>query len=170
METADIILAKAKFEDWKSMYRNIWSRPESAQYMQWNLTQSEEDARRRIERTIEYQKAHDTYIVYEKRTGEAIGFAGVEEIGPGIFREAGIALGPEYVGRGYGKQILNMLMAYCVREFGARTFYYSTWDANAASKALALSCGFSYMYSEPKVDQKTGRNYKLETYSKRLVD
>ena len=45
-----------------------------------------------------------------------------------------------------------------------------TWDANAASKTLALSCGFSYMYSEPKVDEKTGRNYKLETYSKRLVD
>ena len=52
METADLILAKAKFEDWKSMYRNIWSRPESAQYMQWNLTQSEEDARRRIERNL----------------------------------------------------------------------------------------------------------------------
>lgn len=28
METEDIILGKAKYEDWRSIYRNVWSRPE----------------------------------------------------------------------------------------------------------------------------------------------
>ena len=29
METEDIILGKAKYEDWTSIYRNVWSRPET---------------------------------------------------------------------------------------------------------------------------------------------
>lgn len=31
--------------DWKEMYCNVWSRPESAKYMAWNLTTSEENAK-----------------------------------------------------------------------------------------------------------------------------
>lgn len=37
METAGIRLGKAEFRDWESMYRNIWSQPEAAAYMQWKL-------------------------------------------------------------------------------------------------------------------------------------
>ena len=33
LETKDLILDKARFEDWKPMYRNVWSRPESFRYM-----------------------------------------------------------------------------------------------------------------------------------------
>ncbi len=36
----------------------------------------------------------------EKGSGQAIGFAGVEEIELHIYHETGIARGPEYVGRG----------------------------------------------------------------------
>lgn len=32
METEDIILGKAKYEDWRSIYQNVWSRPETAEY------------------------------------------------------------------------------------------------------------------------------------------
>lgn len=33
IETANLILDKAKLSDWKEMYENVWSRAESAKYM-----------------------------------------------------------------------------------------------------------------------------------------
>ena len=45
METDDIVLRKAKFEDWESMHKNVWSRPETAKYMQWQITKTEESAK-----------------------------------------------------------------------------------------------------------------------------
>lgn len=101
LETDNLILKKAEFADWKAMYRNVWSRPESAKYMAWRVTADEEDAKVRIQKTIKYQKNHDTWLVYEKKSGQAIDFAGVEETAPHIYQDVGIALGPEYVGKGY---------------------------------------------------------------------
>ena len=45
METEDLILGKAKYEDWKSIYHNVWSRPETAEYMVWKVTVNEDEAR-----------------------------------------------------------------------------------------------------------------------------
>ncbi len=77
IETKDLVLDKAKFSDWEDMYKNVWSHPESARYMSWKVIKNEEDAKVRILKTIETQKTHDTYLVYEKASGQAIGFAGV---------------------------------------------------------------------------------------------
>ena len=167
METEDIILGKAKYEDWRSIYRNVWSRPETAEYMVWKVTADEDGARERIRRTIAWQETHDAWLVYERGSGQAIGFAGVEETEPRIFHETGIALGPEYVGRGYGKQILRLLMEYCISLDG-QEFYYSTRAGNLASRALALSCGLTYQYSERRTDQRSGKTYELEIYKKNL--
>lgn len=122
MQTDDLLLRKAEFEDWEAMYRNVWSRPEAARYMAWRLSASEEDARGRIQKVLQYQENHDTYVVYDKKAGQVIGFAGIEEIEPHIFEDTGIALGPEYVGKGYGKQILQLLLAHC-RSLGAKVFF-----------------------------------------------
>ncbi|XCP86219.1 GNAT family N-acetyltransferase [Roseburia hominis] len=167
LETKDLLLKKAEFEDWKAMYRNVWSRPETAKYMAWRVTTSEEDARVRIQKTIKYQENHDTYLVYEKKSGQAIGFAGVEEIAPHIYQDASVALGPEYVGKGFGKQILRLLLEYC-RSLGGKEFYYSTRANNEASKALALSCGFIYRCAEKKTDLRNGEPYEVETYHKEM--
>lgn len=64
LETESLILDKAKFSDWKEMYCNVWSQPESAKYMEWNITTSEENAKIRIMKTIAFQKEHDTYLVH----------------------------------------------------------------------------------------------------------
>lgn len=164
LETRDLILDKAKFSDWERMYHNVWSRPESARYMTWRVTTSEEAARERILRTIEFQKTHDTYLVYEKAGGAAIGFAGVEKLAPHVYQEAGICLGPDYVGRGYGKQILQCLIEYCRKEFEAEEFYYLTREENEASNRLAGSLGFKKIGSERKEDDRDGHPYILVTY------
>ncbi len=167
METKDLILGKARFEDWRWMYRNVWSRPETAKYMLWKVTADEKEAVDRIRKNILWQETHDAWLVYEKDSGRPIGFAGVGEIGPGVYEDAGIALGPEYVGKGYGKQILNLLVEYCT-DAGGQEFYYSACSGNLASKALALSCGFVYHDSEPKTDPRTGKPYESDVYKKRL--
>ena len=156
METNDLLLKKATPEDWEAMYRNVWSRPEAARYMQWQITTSAVDAQARMARTIAWQTNHDTYLVYEKSSDQAIGFAGVEEIAPQIYQDASIALGPEYVGKGYGKQILQLLLKHCATTLGGKEFYYSTRSVNQASRALARSCGFSYHHSEEKTDFRIG--------------
>ncbi|MDO5425003.1 MAG: GNAT family N-acetyltransferase [Eubacteriales bacterium] len=167
LETDDLILKKAEFGDWEAMYRNVWSRPETAKYMIWNVTEKEEEAKIRIQKTIEWQKNHDTYLVYTKKNGQAIGFAGIEEKEPGIYQETGIALGSEYTGMGYGKQILQRLLEYCGYR-GGKAFFYSTRAKNAASKGLALSCGFTYQYSERKTDVRNGEVYELEVYCRKI--
>ena len=110
LETKDLILDKGRFEDWEAMYRNVWRHPESARYMR--VTDHPEDAPDRMRRNIQWQKVHDTYFVYLKTTGEAVGFAGVERISPTLWEEGGVCLGPDFVGKGYGKQILQCLLDY----------------------------------------------------------
>lgn len=163
MERENIILGKAKYEDWKAIYRNVWSRPETAEYMLWEVTSDEDSARERMQRTIAWQETHDAWLVYERGSGQAIGFAGVAETAPHIYHETGIALGPKYVRRGYGKQILRLLMEYCI-SLGGQEFWYSTRADNLASKRLALSCGLIYQHSEQKIDRRTGKTYELEIY------
>lgn len=65
----------------------------------------------------------------------------MEETAPHIYQDVGIALGPGYVGKGYGKQILLLLLEYC-RSLEGKEFYYSTRANNEASKALAFILRF----------------------------
>ena len=168
IETKDLILDKAKFSDWEGMYRNVWSHPESAKYMLWDVTASENDARIRIQKTIEFQKNHDAFLVYEKINGNPIGFAGVNKIAPAIYEETGICLGPDYVGRGFGKQILQALIQYCRENYGATEFLYSTREKNEASNKLAVSQGFTLIASESKIDSRNEHPYNLLKYSLKL--
>lgn len=112
-----------------------------------------------------WQKLHDSWLVFEKASRQAIGFAGVEKIKPHTWQDASIALGPEFTGKGYGKQILQLLIEYCISLDG-QEFYYSTRAENLRSKALAMSCGFIYQYSEQKTDLQTGKAYELEIFKK----
>lgn len=163
LETKDLVLDKAKQEDWEGMYRNVWSCPEAARYMQWSVTGSEADARERMRRTIQFQKTHDTYLVYWKATGEPIGFAGVEELSPTVWGEAGICLGPAYVGKGLGRQILHCLIRYA-KGLGAKRFVCSAREGNQASRALIASLGSALFDAEERIDPRDGSPYTYLRY------
>jgi RimJ/RimL family protein N-acetyltransferase len=167
METRDLILDKARFEDWENLYRNVWSRPETARYMLWAVTDSEEEARARMERTLAWQREHDVWTVYQRAGGQAIGWAGLAELSPGIWQETSIALGPDYVGRGYGRQLLELLMEIA-RERGGTEFRCSARSENTASQALIRSCGFALTGTEQKVDPRDDTPYILENYGRPL--
>ena len=167
LQTRDLILDKGKFEDWESMYRNVWSHPESAKYMQWRVTERPEDAPDRMRRNIEWQKVHDTYFVYLKATGKAIGFAGVERISPTLWEEGGICLGPGFVRKGYGRQILQCLLDYAKAQ-GAEEFVAYAREKNTASRALIASMGFAQIGSEERVDDRDGSAYTMLKFKRAL--
>ena len=165
IETKDLILRKAVFEDWRDMYENVWSREETARHMLWSVTRSEEEARDRMNRTIAYQsKCPYGFIVCEKNSGKAIGFAGMTEIEPGVFEDTGVALGPEYVGKGYGKQILTALAETAFAGWNASRIICSCRAQNEASRRLQLACGFTFSHTEDREDPGTGDPYVLEFY------
>lgn len=167
MEAKDIRLGKAKQEDWQDLYVNLWSRPESARYMLWKVTESEEAAKVRMEKSISFQNAHEAYTIYEKKSGRAIGFAGMTEIKPHVYEDTGIAIGPDYTGKGYGKQALRLLMERAA-SLGAREFICSARSQNTASKALIVSLGFSYRDSQERTDPRDQSTYRLEFFSRLL--
>lgn len=167
METKEIRLGKAKQEDWLDLYRNLWSRPESARYMLWEVTENEEAAKVRMEKSISFQRTHEAYTIYEKKSNQAIGFAGMMEIKPHVYEDTGIAIGPDYTGKGYGKQTLRLLMERAA-SLGAREFICSARSQNAASKALIASLGFSCCGTQERTDPRDQSTYKLEFFSRLL--
>lgn len=164
LETKELILKKAAMEDANDMYRNIWSEEESARYMLWTPIKSMEEAVDRMSKTIEFQKDRIAYCVYEKQSGQAIGFAGMKEIDDGVYEDSGIAIGTKFVGRGYGKQILMALVDYCFEELAAIRIVCSCWTENIASKKMQLSCGFQYSQSKAMTDKRNGLDYTLDFY------
>lgn len=165
IETRDLILRKANLDDWRDMYKNVWSREETARYMLWKVTRSESDAKVRMERTIAYQQTNPTaYIVCERAGGRVIGFAGMKEIEPGVYEDCGVALGPEYVGKGYGKQVLSALVDTAFNALDAHKFICSCRSENEASRRLQLSCGLTFSHTEDRVDPRDDAPYILEFY------
>ena len=164
LETKDLNLKKASMDDVNDMYINIWSEAESAKYMLWIPTKNIEETKERMIEMIESQKDKIAYLVYEKRSGQAIGFAGMKEIEDKVYKDSGIAIGPKFVGRGYGKQILMALVDYCFDDLGAIKIVCSCRSENIASKKLQLSCGFHYSHSQAKVDKRNGLSYMLDFY------
>ncbi len=144
LEGERIRLRKAKENDWKSMLKNVWGDEAVYQRMLYEPTHTEEEARERCRRSMAYQKDHLAWFVALKDTDEAIGLCGITENGKGHFEESGICIGTQHQGRGYGKEIVSLLLALAFEEFDAEDFRYGYFQDNEKSKNLAASFGFRY--------------------------
>lgn len=160
-----VYLAKAKMSDLDDIYNNFYSREETAKYMLWTVDKSLDETRARLTKMIEYQKTHFAYLVYEKSSGRAIGTAGFNEIENGVYEDSGIGIGEDYVGRGYGKETLKLLVNYMFEALGASKIIYGTLADNIPSKRLAMSVGFSLERSEKALREKDNKEYTYEYYS-----
>ena len=144
IEGEHIVLRKAKESDYKSMLRNVWSDPAVYQWMLFQPTLTEEDAMKRCQRTIEFQKDHYAYLIAEKETDEAMGFCGIKETMPGHFEESGIGIGTKYQGKGYGKEVVALLLDLAFNKLNAVDFTYGYFQDNIKSRKVAESVGFTY--------------------------
>lgn len=165
METKDLILRQGSADDWRDLYRNLWSREEVFRYMFKNPCPNEEHA---AARTAAYAVMHEEvkteFFVFEKASGQAIGIAGIKELKPRKWTVTDVAIGPDFQGKGYGKQIVNALMNLAF-ESDATEVAYDCFTQNIASKHLALSCGFAYSHSEEAELMKNGEKVILDYYS-----
>jgi len=167
-QTKDLILKKAEFSDWRAIWQNLWRHESAARYMLWSPTLTEEAAMDRMHRTLAHQARNNhAYLVYEKTTGAAIGFAGMMQIAPDAWEDTGVALGPEFQKKGYGSQILACLKALAFAEPGCARFVCSCRAENEASRRTLLKGGLTYTHSEMRTDPRTGAAYTLEFYEVR---
>lgn len=164
LETKDLILGKAKIEDLNSIFKNYWRSEKTAKYMLWVPQKNLEEAKDRLIRTINYQKENLAFFVYEKKSGEAIGQVAFKEIEDGVYEDGGIGLGENFVGLGYGKQVLNCLIDYMFKNTNAKKILCSCHEDNIPSKKLQMSCGMKYSHTLTVTREKDNLTYKSENY------
>lgn len=168
IETKDLIIGKARPEDWRAMYKNVWSRPESFRYMTPETSPDEAHAKDRMLRTVDFQSRNENaYTVFLKSTGEAIGFTGLNRLDYDTWEEAGICIGPDFWRRGYGWQVLGALISRA-RELDAKELIYSAWEENAASRAMAEKAGFRQYAAERHVREHDGREFVMMKFKLQL--
>ena len=147
----NIVLRKAKYEDYESMLKNVWSDEKIYEWMFFTPTLTEEGAIARVKRSVEYHKNHYSYFVALKSTDEPIGLAAMYEYEPNKFEECGICIASKYQSLGYGNEALELLLDLAFNKLGAVSFRYGFFSDNMKSKNLALKHGFKYEKAEEMV-------------------
>ena len=147
LEGKNIRLRKARKEDYQSMLKHVWGDEAVYRWMLYQPTLTEEDAIERCRRSMEFQKDHYAYFVALKDTDEAVGLCAIKETAPGHYEESGICIGTAFQGKGYGKEIVALLLKLAFEELGAEDFRYGYFLDNDKSKKVAKSFGFRYDYT-----------------------
>ena len=139
-----IILRAAKKLDYSSMLKNVWGDIDVYKWMLYAPTLDEEDAIKRNERSILFQKNHYAYYIALKDSNLAIGLCGIREYEEGRFEETGICIGKEYQGMGIGKEVVSLLLELAFDKLMAKDFRYGYFHDNIKSMKLAQSFQFTY--------------------------
>lgn len=165
LETKDLILRKGRDDDWEDLYQNLWNQESVFRCMFSRPSPSPEAARKRTAAYVEMHQLTETeFFVIEKASAQAIGIAGIKKMGSGSYTVTDIAIGPQFSGHGYGKQILSALAELAFSELHAEKLLYNCFAQNEISKRLAVSCGFVYSHSGIAELQKNGKNVLLAYY------
>ncbi len=165
IETNNLILHSGGMDDRDDLYRNLWSKADVFSYMFKNPCADVSMGHRRTEAYVEmHQEVATEFFVYEKKTNHAIGIAGIKELRPKCWTITDIAIGSEFQGQGYGKQIVFALLSPAFDNYGAVEVSYDCFSKNEISKQLALSCGFNYSHSEQAEIKKNGEDVILDYY------
>lgn len=142
----------------KECHENFLSQPETAKYTLWRPTLNEIEAKEKLENWNKSVADKGVlWLIKEKQTGRIIGFVCVAETEKGVYDHLGIAIGKEFINKGYGSQTLTTLLDYIKRNDG-KLVYYSHFKENDASKNLAIKCGFKFV----RQDKRTRRYDKKE--------
>lgn len=148
IEGNNIVLRKAKFDDYNAMLKNVWGNEDVYRWMLFKPTFTIDEAIDRINRSIIFQKDNYEYFIAIKDTDEAIGLCGIREYNFMHYEESGICIAPKYQGMGYGKEVLSLLLDLAFNKLNAIDFRYGYFKENVKSKKLAQTYKFKYKYTE----------------------
>ena len=146
-----IVLRKAKDSDYDAMLKYVWSDEEVYKWMLFTPTNTVEDAKERVKRSIDFQKNHYAYFIALKDTDEAIGYCAFREYEPNHYEECGICLKSNCQGKGYGKEVLKLILDFAFYKLNAVDFRYGYYKDNIKSKRLAEHFGFTYDHTEEMI-------------------
>ena len=158
-----IVLRKAKEEDYRSMQKHVWGDEEVYRWMLFQPALTETEAIERCHRSIQYQKDHLAWFVALKDTDEAVGLCAIKETEPGHYEEAGICIGTAFQGKGYGKEIVSLLLNLAFLKLGAKDVRYGYFQDNVKSKKVAEHFGFVYDRSEEMIRPWDGSLKKIDS-------
>ena len=147
IETKNLLLKEYDERYCERAHVNFFSSHVTAKYVLWRPTETAKDVKDKIEYWLNDVKVSVFYMIHTK-DDEPIGFVCVDEIEDKVYGNLGIALGENYVNKGYGSEVLTTLINE-LKQAGAREIYYSHFKENEASKRLALKHGFIF-YKEDK--------------------
>ncbi len=160
---AHIVLRKARMDDYRSMLKHVWGDKDVYRWMLFQPTLAEADAIERCRRSIQYQKDHLAWFVAIKDTDEAAGLCAIRENEPGHYEESGICIGTAFQGKGYGKEIVSLLLELAFLELGAEDLRYGYFQDNVKSKKAAEHFGFVYDRSEEMIRPWDGSLKKIDS-------
>lgn len=164
IETDRLILRKARLDDLDDIYNNIWSREEIAKYMLWETTKNLEDAKIRMDKTINYQSKNYAYFIALKDSDKVIGFCGFIKIEKDIYEDTGLCIALEYQGMGYAKEVVKKLVDIVFNSLNGKRFIYGCFRENEKSKNVCLGLGFKYLKSENKIREYDQYKYISDLY------
>lgn len=165
LETPRLRLRKAKESDLTPIWQNVWKDARIAKTMLWQPTESLEEAKDRLARTIRFQAENYAYFVCLKDTDEPIGFAGVKEVEPGVYEDCGICVATDLQNQGLGKEILAALLSFVFDKLGGTRFIYGCFHENERSAAVCQALGFQYAYSMRETRNWDGYEYLCDFYT-----
>ena len=166
IESERIRLRKGREDDLEPMFNNVWSQPDLAKMMLWKPLTTIEEAKIRIEKTIEFQKTHYSYYICLKDTDEPIGFCGVIKTDEGIYEDIGLCITTKYQHMGLGNEALSCLEKLVFEYLKGKRFVYTTFSTNKISQKLCLSHGFEYLNTVKKYRDYDKLKYDLDIFYK----
>ena len=164
IETKNLIIRKARFDDLNSIYNNVWSREVLTKYMLWQVVTNLDEAREKMNRTINFQNTHYSYFVSLKETDEPIGFGGFIDINKDCYEDTGVCISNDYQGKGYGKELMLALLDLVFNKLNGKEFIWTCFKDNEVSKKLCKSLGFKYFKEENRIRNRDKLNYVCEFY------
>lgn len=140
-------------------HKTFMSQEQTARYTLWRPTNNVDEAITKLENWETNVKDCGFFrLIQEKESGQVIGFICTAEVESGVYDHLGIAIGQNFLRRGYGFQTLTAVIDY-VKNSGGKEIHYSHFKANEASKNLALKCGFKYVREAKRIRRYDGKEF-----------
>jgi len=132
-------LFEALVEAIEALREHLWFLPWVAE----TPTPASAEARCRQAQTDFQLRADLPYLAFERRTGRLVASAGLHRTDWALpATEVGYWVRTSEVGKGYASEAVHALTAWALEGLGATRVALVTDERNAASRAVALRCGF----------------------------
>lgn len=165
-----IIIRKAEPTDVESIFRHVWSDKDVLCRTFLYQSPDLEEAKARIERTINFQKDKFMFFIVLKETNEVFGLGGIFPLDNQTYEEGGFIFGKAFQHKGYGTEMLNIFLDVVFNHLNGKEFMYSYCDGNDISKGLADKFGFKYVNYTIEKRGWDGKKFKIHHLSLKKED